>query len=77
MVSAGDLVQPDPVGNPGARVALQSWSRVEVRAGGGLLHTIVSWSLAIGFLREGWGRGDMLPMLFSYQPRALLQRKGH
>ena len=61
VVSAGDLLQPDSMGNPG----------------GGLLHTLVSGFLAMGFLREGWGRGVILPMLFSCQPRVLLQRRGH
>lgn len=60
VVLAADLLQPDRTGDPGARVAPHSWSHLEVRAGGGLLHTLVSWSLARGFLREGWGRCVML-----------------
>lgn len=51
-VSAGDLLQPDPTRSPGGTAVLQSCSHLEARAGGGLLHTIVSQSQAIGFLRE-------------------------
>lgn len=77
VVSAGDRLLPDPAGSPGARVIPQRWSHLETGAGGGLLHTLVSRSQAMGFLREHWERGVMLPVLFSYYARAPLQRKEH